>query len=249
MNKILLPFIITTLAGISTIIGFLVIFFKKNNYDRIIISSLSFAAGVMVCTSICDLIPESINLLGSNLSSINTIIISFLSVLLGTILSMIINYYVPDNKYKDNKLFRAGIISMIAIILHNIPEGIATFMASSSNISLGISLALAIAMHNIPEGITISVPIYYSTGKKRLAFLYTLISALSESLGAIICYVILRKYMTSFILGVILSIIAGIMLEISFRTLLPSAKNYNDNKRVIIFFIIGFFFMIFGFFL
>lgn len=59
---------------------------------------------------------------------------------------------------------------MIAIILHNIPEGIATFVATNSDITLGISLAIAIAMHNIPEGISISVPIYYSTNNKRKPF-------------------------------------------------------------------------------
>ena len=245
MNRVLLSFIITAFAGISTIIGFLVIFIKKKNHNKIIVSSLSFASGVMVCTSISDLIPESINLLSSSLSTINTVIFSFLSILLGIIVSMIINYYVPDNNnYEDNTLFRVGIISMIVIILHNIPEGIATFMASSSNINLGVSLAIAIAMHNIPEGITIAVPIYYSTGKEKLAFIYTLISALSELLGAIICYLVLRKYMTNFLLGIILSIIAGIMLEISFKTLLPSTKKYNDKSRVIFFFIIGFVFML-----
>lgn len=65
---------------------------------------------------------------------------------------------------------------MLAIILHNIPEGIATFMATTSNIKLGIALTLAIAFHNIPEGISISVPIYYSSNSKKKAFNYTLIS-------------------------------------------------------------------------
>lgn len=65
---------------------------------------------------------------------------------------------------------------MIAIILHNIPEGIATFVATNSDITLGISLAIAIAMHNIPEGISISVPIYYSTNNKRKPFIYRSIS-------------------------------------------------------------------------
>ena len=248
MNKILLSFIITTFAGISTIMGYFVIFVKKNNHNKVIVSALSFAAGVMVCTSISDLIPESINLLSTSLSTINTIIFSFLSVLLGIITSMIINYYVPDNNnYKDNNLFRIGIISMIAIILHNIPEGIATFMASSNYINLVLSFSVAIAMHNTPEAISIAIPIYYSTGKKRLAFIYTFISALSELIGAIICYLFLRKYMTNFLLGITLSIIAGIMLEISFRTLLPSTKKYNYKSRVIFFFIIGVMFMLFRF--
>ncbi len=64
---------------------------------------------------------------------------------------------------------------MLAIIIHNIPEGIATFMAGCSDSKLGITLTLAIALHNIPEGISISVPIYYATkSKKKGSFVYFL---------------------------------------------------------------------------
>lgn len=250
MNNNLFAFIITTLAGLSTMIGTLIIFIKKKNHDSIIQASLSFAAGVMICTSITDLIPESISLLKNNLDVLNTIIISFLGLILGIVISMIINYYIPDNpKTNNNFLFRTGLISMIAIILHNIPEGIATFMATTSNTKLGISLAIAIAMHNIPEGISISIPIYYSTEKKQKALLYTLISAISEPFGAFLASIFLKKYINDTILGILFSLIAGIMLEISLRTLLPNSQKYNNNLRMIIFFITGILFMLFKFIL
>lgn len=248
MDKIYFPFLLTLFAGISTCIGyFIIIYLKKSNHNKIIVSSLAFASGVMVCTSVIDLLPESIRLISNYFGLIGTITISFLSIILGIVLSMIIDYFIPDNIVTpDKRLFRIGILSMITIILHNIPEGIATFMAASNNISLGISLAIAIAMHNIPEGITISVPIYYSTGKKRIAFLYTLISAISEPFGALLAYIFLKDIINNFILGIILSLIAGIMLQISLRTLLPNTKIYNDKKRVIICFIIGIIFMLLG---
>lgn len=249
MNKNTFAFIITTIAGLSTMLGTSIIFIKKKNHDSIIQSSLSFAAGVMVCTSITDLIPESLNLLRKNLNLINTITICLLGIILGIIISMIINYYIPENPKTGNKksLFRIGLISMIAIIIHNVPEGIATFMATSSNTKLGISLGIAIAMHNIPEGISISIPIYYSTGKKKKAIFYTLISALSEPFGALLAFLFLKSIISDNILGILFSLIAGIMLEISFRTLIPSSKKYNNNLRMIIFFIIGILFMLFKF--
>ena len=247
MDKIYFSFLLTILAGISTCLGYFIIYIKKSNHNKIIVSSLSFASGVMICTSIIDLVPESIKLISNYFGLIGTITLSFLSIILGIVLSMIIDYFVPDNMMVPNKkLFRTGILSMITIILHNIPEGIATFMAASNNISLGISLAIAIAMHNIPEGITISVPIYYSTEKKKIALLYTLISALSEPFGALIAYIFLKDIINDLILGIILSLIAGVMLQISLRTLLPNTKMYNDNKRVIIYFIIGIIFMFSG---
>ena len=245
MNKELYNFLITSIAGISTLIGFLVIYIKKKDYNKIVVSSLSFASGVMVCTSVFELIPESINLLRSNFSFLGTISLSILGIILGVIISMIISYYVPETSNISNKtLFKVGLLSMIAIILHNIPEGIATFMVSSKNINLGISLAIAIAMHNIPEGISIAVPIYYSTYSKKKAFFYTLVSGLSEPLGAILCYLFLRNIINDIILGIVLSLIAGIMLEISLKILLPNAKKYNDKIRIIMFFIIGIIFML-----
>lgn len=115
---------------------------------------------------------------------------------------------------------------MVAIILHNIPEGIATFMASSKNITLGLSLSIAIFLHNIPEGISIAIPIYYSTNSKFKACLFTFISALAEPLGALVSYLFLASFINNFIMGLILSLVAGIMLHISFYELIPTALTY-----------------------
>ena len=102
-------------------------------------ASLSFAAGVMITVSITDLIPESILLLGNNLKNSTTIIISILAIVLGIIISMIIDYYLPDkpiSNTKDKSLFKVGIISMIAIILHNLPEDCSYYVSQQKNIIL-----------------------------------------------------------------------------------------------------------------
>ncbi len=236
-------FLITSLAGLSTLLGTILIFFSKKDSNKIIVSSLSFAAGVMLCVSLLDLVPESVELLNSKYSNLASILFFGIFLSIGILVSMFIDKKMPDNNKNNSKLFRVGIISMFAIILHNIPEGIATFMASSMNARLGISLALAIAMHNIPEGISISVPIYYSTGSKRKSFLYTFISAISEPFGALIAFLFLRYFITDSFMGMLFAFIAGIMTHISLYELLPEAKSYNDKKRSSIFFIIGIIFM------
>ena len=154
MNNTVFAFLLTIMAGLSTLVGALTIFISKGSHTKIILSSLSFAAGVMITVSLIDLVPESIELLRDNLSPIGTIFVSVLGIVMGVVISMLIDYYLPDkpiNNTKDKSLFKVGIISMIAIILHNVPEGIATFVATNSDVNLGISLAVAIAMHNIPE--------------------------------------------------------------------------------------------------
>lgn len=236
------PFILTTLAGLATMIGTLPIFIKKINKDNIISASCSFAGGVMICVSIIDLVPESIKYLSTNYNTTFLLFITFISIFMGILISMIMDNVI--DKYSNNDdLFKVGILSMIAIILHNIPEGIVTYIVSNKNIFLGISICIAIALHNIPEGISIAIPIYYSTNSKFKAILYTLISAISEPLGAIITYLFLSVYINDTILGILFSFIAGIMLQISFNKLIKTGKSYNQ-KNSYRFFIIGFLFML-----
>lgn len=252
MDNTFFAFLLTIFAGLSTMIGTIVIFIKKKNQDKIVLSALAFAAGVMITVSITDLVPESILLLRENLSMFSTILLCILGILFGIVISMLIDYYLPDkpiNTAKDKSLFKVGIISMIAIILHNIPEGIATFVATNNDVALGVSLAVAIAMHNIPEGIGISIPIYYSTGSKGKAILYTFVSALSEPFGALITFLFLKNFINDIILGILFATIAGIMLQISLCELLPTARKYRNNKYLIIFFLIGLIFMLFKFFI
>ena len=128
---------------------------------------------------------------------------------------------------------------MIAIILHNVPEGIATFMTSSNDLKLGITLTIAIALHNIPEGISIAIPIYYATTKKTKAIFYTFISGISELIGAIIAYLFLARYMTDAMMGILFSLIAGIMIHISIYELIPTSKSYKEVKLTYKAFFIG----------
>ncbi len=233
-------FILTTLAGLSTMLGTFIIFFKKKN-DKIIAGALSFAAGVMICVSFMDLIPEGFSLLRETFLLIPSFLIAGIFILIGIIVSNSIDKYIPMTD--TNGLYRVGIISMLAIILHNIPEGIATFITSDNNITLGITLTIAIALHNIPEGISISVPIYYATKSRKKALLYTLISGLSEPLGALLAYFFLKQYVNNVIMGMLLMIIAGIMLHIAKEELLPTSKQYNYLNITFKWFLLGLGFM------
>ena len=132
-------------------------------------------------------------------------------------------------KFKKKKLMRMGVLSAIAITVHNFPEGLATFIAALTDLSIGIPIAIAIAIHNIPEGIAISVPIYYATGSRRKAFLYSFLSGLAEPVGAIIGWLILMPYLSESLFGVIFAGVAGIMVFISFDELLPAAREYGEH--------------------
>lgn len=228
--------VLSAIAGFSTMIGCIFIFLNKKN--NIILKSLSFAAGVMIMVSITDLIPESYNILSTYYLKFPTVLYIMIFLTIGIIISSLIDKYLPDN-FDDNKLYRVGIISMLAIIVHNIPEGIATFMASTTDSKLGISLVIAISLHNIPEGISIAVPIFYATKSKKKAILYTFISGISELFGAVITCLFLKSIITKKILGYLFSTIAGIMIHISFYELIPTAYKFKKNKIMLFWIIIG----------
>lgn len=231
-----LPFLLTLIAGISTLIGFLFIFIKGKQ-SKIIAYSFSFAAGVMITVSIFDLIPEAFK----EICHFQAFLGSFLTLLIGINTGIVFAHFLEKNvsKTDNSTLYKIGITSMIAIIMHNIPEGIATFLTSSNNLNLGIKLTIAIALHNIPEGISISIPIYYATKSKKKAFLYTLISGLSEGVGGIIAFIILRNIINDLFMGFLYSIIAGIMITISIKELLKEANKLEKIFKNSIFYIIG----------
>lgn len=238
------PFYLSLFAGLSTVLGTIFLFIKFKNEHLLIGMALSFAAGVMLCVSIIDLIPTAFIDLQQFFYVIPTIVITVIFIIVGIIISIMSNklfYY--DNSIDNNRLYKTGIFSMIAIILHNIPEGIATFLTATTDIRLGINLAIAIAMHNIPEGISISIPIYYSTNSKLKAIAYTFVAGIAEFLGSIIAFLFLSNInMTCFLIFLYL-IISGIMISLVIDELIPTALQYLKLRSVFLGGIVGFIFM------
>ena len=134
---------------------------------------------------------------------------------------------------KAQHLMRAGLLTALAIGLHNFPEGLATFMTSVEDLRLGVPVAIAVGIHNIPEGIAVSVPIYYATGNRGLAFLLSALSGLSEPLGALLGLLLLAGFWSEVLLGLSLAVVAGIMIFISFDVLLPSAESYGEHHPTV----------------
>ena len=239
MNK-MYGIIVSLIAGLSTLIGYFFIYIRGDK-NKIIAKCLSFAGGVMITLSIIDLLPSSIENLNIKNTSLLSIIYSLIFFYIGFFLCHIFSKY---TKNEGDKLYKTGIISMIGIILHNIPEGIATFILSSIDLKLGITLSIAIILHNIPEGIGIAIPIYHSTKNKFKAFIYTFISGISEPVGAIIASLFLYKYVDNFIMGILFSIIAGLMIYIGYFELIKTSKYYNNKKNTIMYSFVGSIFII-----
>jgi len=128
------------------------------------------------------------------------------------------------------ELGRMGILTGLAIALHNFPEGLATFLATVTDVSSGAALGTAIAIHNIPEGVCVAMPIYYATGSKWKAFGWSVMSGVTEPIGGIVGYAILQPVFTQFVYGCVFAMVGGMMVFIVLHELLPTAHRYMPGK-------------------
>ena len=239
----MLSFLITILAGFSTMIGVFPIYFRRKSQDVLIPICLSFAAGVMISISLFSLIPEAIEAVSQSFVLFPAILIVSIFIVIGILFSSVVDQKI-EKRFSNNQLYKLGLISVIALMFHNIPEGITTFISSNQDLKLGITLSIGIALHNIPEGISIAVPIYYATKNKKKAILLTFISGFSEFFGAILAYLFLAPIITSLGLGVILALAAGIMIHISIYELIPTAYQYSIYLKTSLAFLLGFIIML-----
>jgi len=232
--NIFAPFLVSTIAGLSTVLGSLVIFFrwKDEAINRFITFCLSLSLSVMIGISITELIPESTFVIITDYRLAKGIIICCITFLVGVISIHWLNKKIDLQNAKHQDLYKLGILSMLALMLHNLPEGIATFMSAYQDMDLGIKLGIAIMFHNIPEGISIAVPIYYATNSKKEAIWKTFLSGLAEPIGALLAFLFLSRFITNTLISIVLIFVAGIMITLSIQKLFPEALKYHQNKFI-----------------
>lgn len=245
-------FLLTALAGLSTGIGSAIAFLARRTNTMFLSVSLGFSAGVMIYVSFMEILPGAVKILGKAVPAHTARLDAVIGFFAGMAVVALIDRMVPqfENPHEPHKLeeltvhereeqlryhrlMRMGILSALAIGVHNFPEGLATFIAGLQEPSMGIVIAAAIAIHNIPEGIAVSVPIFYATGSRRKAFFYSFLSGLAEPAGALVGYLILLQFMNQIVYGLVFAGVAGIMVFISFDELLPSAEEYGEHHHAL----------------
>ena len=248
LSNVLLSFGLTLIVGLSMGVGSLFSFFIKETNKRFLALALSFSAGIMIYVSFMAILPEGIELLTSNLGEKGHYIALagfFGGMFVTAIMEKLVHRYAGDihghdhghdqveehdhHKHDGEHLSNLGLMSAIAIAIHNLPEGLALFTAGLKDITLALPIAAAVIIHNIPLSIAISVPIYYSSGSKKKAFTYSLLVGLCQPLGAIIGYLLFSRFFTDSLFGFLFSVVAGIMIFVSLDELLPASQKYEDH--------------------
>ncbi len=244
MGNTAIAFVLTLIAGLSTGIGTLIAFLAKRTNKKFLSVSLGFSAGVMIYVSMIEIFASAQNTLIIELGEKGGSWATVGGFFGGIIIAAVIDRFIPSDKNphevkcvecdevalkKQGNLMRTGLLTAVAISVHNFPEGLATFVSALQEPKLAIPIVAAIAIHNIPEGIAVSVPVYQATGSRRTAFRYSLLSGLAEPAGAVVGWLVLMPFMNNVVYGVIFAAVAGIMVFISFDELLPAAREYGEH--------------------
>ena len=258
-ENIILAFLLTLIAGLSTGLGGLIAFFTKRDNVHFLIIALGFSAGVMIFVSFTDIFPEALKGFSSTYGD-KAMLATCLSFFGGMGLIALIDFLIPEgenphevnyveqvsnahNLCDSRKFHRMGVMLALSIAIHNFPEGLATFAVSLNGLDVALPIVIAIALHNIPEGIAVAVPIHQATGSRWKALLYSLLAGLSEPLGALIGFIILMPFWNTTIEAAIFGITAGIMVYISIDELLPTSERYGHHHLSIIGVVAGMIFM------
>jgi len=228
--------VITLLVGLFTIIGTLLVILSKNN-KKFIDFSICLAFGVMVTLGILELLPESYELITEHINKPYNIIMLLLCIIVGIAILKTLDNFVPDHSHdhkhdKEHKLnlFHIGVISSVALILHNIIEGITLYSTLVMSLNSGIMMSLAIGIHNIPLGMVVASTFYKKTNSKIKTILISVVISLSTFIGGLMAYICSGYVMSELFEGILLGITLGMIIHITCFELLTQIKEIKNKK-------------------
>lgn len=217
--------IITFILGIFLLLGAVIVRLAKNS-RKIEQLSIAIALGTMVSLVILDLVPELLETFhGSGL------LLAALMVFVGIGLLKALDHFIPDHEeghgeeQTEENVIHIGIISAVAIILHNIVEGMAVYSLVAESVRVGILFALGVGLHNIPMGMLMYSTLKGDSRKKQILIFGS--AAVSTFVGGILMAFI-SPVLNEFVIGGLICLALGMLLYIIFFELIPHllhAKN------------------------
>ncbi|MCL2411997.1 MAG: ZIP family metal transporter [Treponema sp.] len=251
MLQIILFSAVAGIAGMGLGGLFSALLFKRPS-DNVICWLLSFAAGVMISIVSFGLVPEALELAGFTISIIGLIIGIVVIMALNRLVDIITKANEDDLKIhrtheelyhagqfinNPKRMLRSGLLIIIAIALHNVPEGIAIGAGSIHDLNLGLLITIMIAAHNIPEGMAIAAPLLAGGIKKWKVILLTAMTGATTLLGGIIGVFVGGISDTAIALS--LSAAGGAMLYIVFGEIIPQSIIMTKNRAASIMALLG----------
>lgn len=234
--------LLTLFVGIFILIGSLCGINYKSN-KKLTDFSISMAFGVIIFLIIFSLVPETFEVLHEEVDATRTILAMILLTLIGIIILKVLDLFIPhhdheshhNHEHKNNKchnehLHHIGIVSSVAIIIHNIIEGMSLYLVSSKSLLSGLLLCLGIGLHNIPMGLVIATTLIAANYTKEQTLKLSLIVSISTFIGGIIMFMI--GGVNSMVEGVLLGLTIGMLIYILIFELYEQIQNMKDKRIV-----------------
>lgn len=252
MDSAKLGLLTTLLLGVFIIIGSLIAFLIKRK-ERVVDFSLGLAFGVIIMLILTHMLPETIEMLG-----LSHIYLFLIFTIVGYGILKLLDNFIPDHdddgkgmdkhELKEN-LIHIGVITSVALVLHNIIEGMAVYSTVLSDASLGLAVTIGIGFHNIPLGMVIAGTFYQSNENMSKTLLSILLVSLSTFAGGLIMFFLGLTSISPIVSGILLSVTLGMLIFISMTELLPRIRNTKNKKVTIIGITIGVLIQLIAFFL
>lgn len=231
--------ILTMITGLFFVAGAIIIFMSKNN-DKLVNFSISMAFGVILMLIMLELLPESYELMGQNFDGLVKYILIIIFVVIGILLLKLLDIFIPDHDIdsdneidKNENFLHIGIVSSIALILHNIIEGMAIYGTIITSFEMGLLLVIGVGLHNIPMGMVVTSTFYKANNSKPKTFLMIFVIAISTFVGGLIMF-LMSKIITDLVLAILLCITLGMLLYIVAFELLPEMRHSHDRKNSVL---------------
>lgn len=243
-TAVLLAFGVTLLAGLCTCVGGVLGVHRGFRSRGLLATALAFAAGVMLTVSVGEILPTALATLRESMSNRDALALAGTAAMAGVVLVVAIDGLLPHpvnpadlagaekrldaaDLRQTRRLLRSGFVVVALVAAHNLPEGMATFLATLADPVGGLTLAGAIAIHNVPEGIAVAAPVYAATGSRARAVGWAAVSGLTEPIGGLLGLVLLRVIVPDGMFELILCFVAGLMIAVSLRELIPTSHRYR----------------------
>ena len=237
--------LLTLGVGLFILIGAVFVFVTKNS-EKIVTLSISMAFGIMIALIFSELIPDVFD----NIRSIHKLLqIAFIFgfTILGISILKILDFILPNHSHHHEKkhghednMLHIGLISSIALVFHNVIEGMALYLSGLSDIKIGLMLSIGIGLHNIPMGLVIASSFYKSNKSIAKTLIIVFALSLTTFFGGLIIYLKASSSINELYLGAVISITMGMLLYIALFELLPKMLCSKEKKSVTIGTLLGF---------
>ncbi len=234
--------LVTLIAGCFFLLGALLAYFGKHR-KGLVEFSIGLSFSVMLLLLAFDIVPEILELLEDKGT-----IFMYVFIIIGIVMLKLIDMLVPHHdhdeeiKTHDRHLKHIGIISTLAIVIHNVIEGMGIYNMASIDFKAGLLMAIGVGMHNIPFGIEITATLSETKKNKKYVLLNIFLLTVSTVLGGIVMMIF--GSVSDFVLGSLMSLTIGMIIYLVLFELLLELGASKNKKYSTMGLIAGVIFMV-----